>query len=158
VPLFFSIAKSSLGRWTVDLETGRVKSELLSDRLAELPKVDERYFGKDYEWGFMVGGDAKRAGMSMKSLVQHNMRTGREEEFRIRHDQPAAVLEGTFAPRSPDSPEGDGYLIVPVSKWVERLGEFLIFDTYDISAGPICRIELPFMMGWTPHGHWMDFR
>ena len=74
------------------------------------------------------------------------------------HDQPAAVLEATFAPRKVDSPEGDGYLIVPVSKWAENLGEFLIFDTDDITAGPICRIELPFRMGWTPHGHWMDFR
>ena len=34
----------------------------------------------------------------------------------------------------------------------------LIFDTQDITQGPICRIELPFMLGWTPHGHWMDFR
>jgi carotenoid cleavage dioxygenase len=158
VPLFFSIAKSSLGRWTLDLETGKVKSELLSDRPAELPKIDERYFGKNYEWGYMVGGDAKKAGMSMKSLVAHNMRTGREDEFRIRHDDPAAVLETCFAPRTPDADEGDGWIIVPVSRWRERLGEYLIFDTYDISAGPICRIELPFFMGWTPHGHWMDFR
>jgi hypothetical protein len=35
--------------------------------------------------------------------------------------------------------------------------EFLLFDTADITAGPITRIELPFQIGWTPHGHWMDF-
>ncbi|HME16827.1 MAG TPA: hypothetical protein VKG83_15540 [Mycobacterium sp.] len=23
---------------------------------------------------------------------------------------------------------------------------------------PICRIEIPFLLGFTPHGHWMDFR
>jgi carotenoid cleavage dioxygenase-like enzyme len=158
VPLFFSIAKSTLGRWTVDVGSGKVKAEQLSDRPAELPKIDERYFGKDYEWGYLVGGDAKRKGMSMKSLVAHNMRTGREDEYRIRHDTPTAVLETCFAPRTKDAAEGDGYIIVPVSQWAERRGEFLIFDTYDVSAGPICRIELPFMMGWTPHGHWMDFR
>jgi carotenoid cleavage dioxygenase-like enzyme len=158
VPLFFSIAKSSLGRWTIDLETGKAKSEQLSDRPAELPKIDERYFGKNYEWGYMVGGDAKKAGMSMKSLVAHNMRTGREDEFRIRHDNPVAVLETAFVPRKSDADEGDGWIIVPVSRWRERVGEFLIFDTYDISDGPVCRIEIPFLMGWTPHGHWMDFR
>jgi carotenoid cleavage dioxygenase len=157
VPLFFSLAKSSLGRWTVDLETGKAKSEQLSDRPAELPKIDERFFGRNYEWGYMVGGDAKKAGMSMKSLVAHNMRTGREDEFRIRHDNPAAVLETAFVPRKPGADEGDGWIIVPVSRWRERLGEFLIFDTYDVSAGPVCRIEIPFLMGWTPHGHWMDF-
>ena len=68
------------------------------------------------------------------------------------------MLEPTFAPRTTDAPEGDGYIIVPVSWWTENLGEFLIFDTDDITAGPICRIEIPFHMGWTPHGHWMDFR
>lgn len=158
VALFYSIAKSTLGRWTVDLETGKVTTERLSDRPSELPKVDERFYGKGYRWGYLIAGDAKRDGMTMKDLVVRDMQTGSEQEFRIRHDQPAAVLEASFAPRSTDSPEGDGYLIVPVSKWAEGLGEFLIFDTYDITAGPICRIELPFRMGWTPHGHYMDFR
>jgi hypothetical protein len=26
------------------------------------------------------------------------------------------------------------------------------------ATGPITRIELPFRLGWTAHGHWMDFR
>jgi carotenoid cleavage dioxygenase len=158
VPLFFSIAKSQLGRWTIDLDTGKVTSEQLSDRPSELPKIDERFFGKNYEWGYMVGGEIKKSGMRMTSLVSHNMRTEREQEFQIRSDQPAAILETCFAPRTVGADEGDGWIIVPVSHWAERTGEFLIFDTYDISAGPICRIEIPFLMGWTPHGHWMDFR
>ena len=157
VALFYSIAKSTLGRWTLDLETGQVTSERLSDRPSELPKVDERFYGKGYRSGFLVAGEEKRNGMSMSSVVRRNMETGAEEEFRIRGDRPVAVLEPTFAPRTPDSPEGDGYLIVPVSRWSERIGEFMIFDTHDITQGPICKIELPFLMGWTPHGHWMDF-
>lgn len=156
VALFYSIAKSTPGRWTIDLDKGTVKTERLSDRLAELPKVDQRLYGKGYEWGYMIGGDGKREGMSMSSLVALNARTGAEHVYRIRHDNPVAVLEPTFAPRSPEAPEGDGYVIVPVSKWAENAGEYLIFDTYDITAGPIARIEIPFMLGWTPHGHWMD--
>jgi carotenoid cleavage dioxygenase-like enzyme len=158
VALFFSIAKSHLGRWSIDLATGAAKSEQLSDRPSELPKVDERFYGKGYRWGYQVGGVVKRSGMSMNSLVVTDMLTLADQEYQIRTDQPAAVLEGTFAPRHPDSPEGDGYVIVPVSWWADRRGEYQIFDTHDITAGPICRIELPFMMGWTPHGHWMDFR
>ncbi len=158
VALFFSIAKSFLGRWIIDLKSGTSKSEQLSDRPSELPKVDERYYGKGYRWGFQVGGVVKRKGMSMNSLVVTDMDTLSDQEYQIRSNEPAAVLEATFAPRSPDSPEGDGYIIVPVSWWGERRGEYQIFDTYDITKGPICRIELPFMLGWTPHGHWMDFR
>jgi carotenoid cleavage dioxygenase len=39
-----------------------------------------------------------------------------------------------------------------------NLGEYVIFDTDDITGGPVCRIEIPFLLGFTPHGHWMDFR
>lgn len=158
VALFFSIAKSYLGRWTIDLQTGKAVTEQLSDRPSELPKVDERFYGKGYTWGFQVGGIVKRKGMSMNSLVVTNMHTLTEQVYQIRASDPAAVLEATFAPRSPDAPEGDGFIIVPVSWWAEKRGEYLIFDTYDITKGPVATIELPFALGWTPHGHWMDFR
>jgi carotenoid cleavage dioxygenase len=158
VALFFSLAKSTLGRWTVDLKTGKATSERLDDRPAELPKVDERFYGRGYNFGFMIAGDAKGKGMSMKDLVVRDLRTGAEQVFRIRHDTPAAVLEASFAPRAVDSPEGDGYIIVPVSKWAQDLSEFLIFDTHDITQGPVATIDIPFHMGWTPHGHYMDFR
>ena len=158
VALFFSIANSFLGRWTIDLTTGRSTREQLSDRPSELPKIDERYYGRPYTWGYQVGGVLKRSGMSMNSLVVTNMQTLESSEHLIRTSQPAAVLESTFAPRTPDAPEGDGWIIVPVSWWADKRGEYQIFDTHDITAGPVCTIELPFMMGWTPHGHWMDFR
>lgn len=158
IALFFSIAASTLGRWTVDLTTGATTSEQLSDRPSELPKVDERFYGKGYRWGFQVGGVVKRNGMSMNSLVVTDMETLSDQVYQIRAGEPAAVLESSFAPRSVDSPEGDGYIIVPVSWWAEKRGEYQIFDTQDITQGPIATIELPFAFGWTPHGHWMDFR
>jgi len=155
--LFFSVAKSMPGRWTVDLDTGKVSAEQLSDRPAELPKVDERHYGQNYNFGFMIAGDPKRHGMSMKSLLVQDPHTLAEQEYRIRNGEPAAVLEGTFAPRKHGSAEGDGYVIVPVSKWAANLGEYLIFDTDDITAGPVARIEIPFRLGWNAHGHWMSF-
>lgn len=86
------------------------------------------------------------------------MRTGEDKRIKLTQDRHESPFEPAFIPRTVNAPEGDGYIIVPVSKFKEHVGEFQIFDTDDISAGPICRIELPFHMGWTPHGHWMDFR
>lgn len=158
VALFFNLARSTLGRWTVDLAGGSVKSELLDDQPCELPKVDERFYGRAHRWGYLIGGDAKGNGMRMHSLVVRDRTAGTEQQYRLRHERPALVMEPTFVPRTPDAVEGDGYLMVPVSRWTENLGEFVIFDTDDITAGPICRIEIPFLLGFTPHGHWMDFR
>ena len=95
-----------------------------------MPKVDERFYGKGYRWGYQVGGVVKRNGMSMNSLVVTDMRTLSEQAYQIRTDQPAAILEATFAPRSPDSLEGDGYIIV---------------HRHGVSEGDrtICRREVP---------------
>jgi carotenoid cleavage dioxygenase-like enzyme len=153
------ISTSTVGRWTVDLAARTITAERLSDRPAELPKMDERHYGRNYKFGYVIGAEPKGSGgMSMKSLVAWDASKASEiGSYSLKSDRPAAVLEATFAPRSPDSPEGDGYILVPVSYWAHNAGEYVIFDTYDISAGPICRIELPFMLGWTAHGHWMDF-
>ena len=64
----------------------------------------------------------------------------------------------TRSRRTPDAPEADGYLIVPICRFMENRSGFLIFDTPDIGQGPITRIDVPFQIGWTPHGHWMDRR
>jgi carotenoid cleavage dioxygenase-like enzyme len=37
-----------------------------------------------------------------------------------------ALFELTFVPRGPDAPEGDGYLVVPVSRLLENRSEFVI--------------------------------
>jgi carotenoid cleavage dioxygenase len=158
VQLFFNLARSMLGRWTVDVNSGSVKSELLDDQPCELPKVDERFYGQGQRWGYLIGGDAKGKGMRMHSLVIRDRQSGAEQRHRLRHERPSLVMEPTFVPRTPDAQEGDGYLMVPISRWTENLGEYAIFDTDDITVGPICRIEIPFLLGFTPHGHWMDFR
>jgi carotenoid cleavage dioxygenase len=151
------------GRWEIDLATGRVTSERLDDLAVEFPKVDERYYGRPYESGFMVSGPDM---WHLNTLIRRNVITGKEDSFAINKVYPhlagdtpmLAVFEPTFAPRHRDAPEGDGYLIVPVSRFAENLSDYLIFDTRYVDAGPIARVELPFQMGWTPHGHWMDFQ
>jgi carotenoid cleavage dioxygenase-like enzyme len=158
---FFKLATCSFGRWTVDLGADRVTTERLDDRPCELPKVDERYYGRPYEWGFLISGETTGSpddpSFRLDSLARRNVRTGAEERYRISADAHTGVFEATFAPRSPTAPEGDGFLIVPVCHFGAGSSEFLIFDTEAIDAGPVCHIELPFQIGWTPHGHWMSF-
>ncbi|WP_165637071.1 carotenoid oxygenase family protein, partial [Mycolicibacterium diernhoferi] len=71
---------------------------------------------------------------------------------------PVGVYESVFVPRTPDAPEGDGYLITPVSYFNERHTDFMVFNADDLPSGPVAKVVLPFAVGWTPHGHWMDFR
>lgn len=154
---FWQVATSRIGRWVVDLEKGKAISERLGDRPVELTKIDDRYMGRDYQWGFMVGGEPVKEGMRMNAVIRRNVFTGAEDAYTVKSDAPVGVYESVFAPRHVGAPEADGYLITPVAHFTKGRSEFLIFDTQSISSGPIARIELPFLMGWTPHGHWMDF-
>lgn len=105
----------------------------------------------------MIGGGPKRNGMSMGSLVAMNARTGTEQVLRHPRRHARGRARADLRPARAE-PEGDGYVIVPVSKRTENKGEYLTFDTNDISDGPIARTEIAFLLGWTPHGHWMDLR
>lgn len=155
---FWKLATSGVGRWTLDLDRGVATSEMLGDRPVELPKVDERHYGQAYSWAFLVGGDPTRdGGMRMNTVIKRNVHTGEEDAYRVDSDRHVTVFEGTFARRSPSAPEGDGYFIVPVSRFAERTSQFLIFDTRSFASGPVATIDLPFLIGWSPHGHWMDF-
>jgi carotenoid cleavage dioxygenase-like enzyme len=151
---YVPMSTTQMGRWKIDLANGSAKSERVDDRAVEFPKVDERFYGKPYEWGFLMAGAEM---WSLHTVVRRNVRTGKEDTYKLESESPISVFEPTFAPRSSNAPEADGYLIVPVSRYMEHLSEFLIFDTQHIAGGPVARIELPFQIGWTPHGHWMDF-
>src|SRR5258705_11271617 len=62
---FFKLARSAFGRWTVDLATGSMTTEIVDDNPCELPKIDERYYGRPYDWGFLIGGPRKEPGMGV---------------------------------------------------------------------------------------------
>lgn len=141
------------GRWIVDLESGKVSSERLGEDAVEFPKVDERYYGRPYRNGFLVGGPNL---FMLDTVIHRDVISGAEKSYKI-PDEDFAIFEPTFAPRDKDAPEGDGYLIVPQTHYLANRSDYLIFDTRDITAGPIARVKLPFQTGWTPHGHWMDF-
>lgn len=159
---FFQVAQSYLGRWIVNLKTGQVKSERVDDIGCELPLIDERFFGQNYDFAHVIGGlpSPSRPGFAvrMDRLVRRNVRTGKQEEYLLTESKYEAPFEPQFIPRTVDAREGDGYIVVPISKFKEHLGEYHFFDTDDITAGPIAKVEIPFHLGWTPHGHFMDFR
>src|SRR3546814_15587753 len=73
------VSTSRIGRWVIDLKTGKATSERLGDRPVELPKIDDRFMGQPYRWGFMVAGERVKSGMRMNSIVRPDVIPGKEE-------------------------------------------------------------------------------
>lgn len=65
------------------------------------------------------------------------------------------VHEPHFVPRTPDSPEGDGWLLVIVNRLNENRSELAIFDAMKMSAGPVALYNIGTRIRCTFHGNWV---
>ena len=61
-----------------------------------------------------------------------------------------------FAPRKPNSPEGDGYLLALVNRMAENRTDLAILDAKNIEAGPVAIVKLPHRVRMTFHGMWVS--
>ena len=66
------------------------------------------------------------------------------------------MQEPLFAPRKPNSPEGDGYLIMLVNRMAENRSDLAILDAQNVDAGPVAIVKLPHRVRTTFHGMWVS--
>lgn len=143
---------AQLTRWTIDL-VGGVKEEQLDDSPAEFPRLDERYTGLRYRYGYTGGrtGEASDAGF-FNSIFLYDHATGK----RRAHDfgPTSFTSEPVFVPRSPQSPEGEGFLLAVVYRQTENRSDLVIFDAENIEIPPLATVKLPHRIPYGFHGNW----
>ena len=148
-----------LWRWTLDLQSGRVTEEQLSDQPIEFPRVDERLVGKKhrYGWATSVYSDSQDSGASgvfdgasiacydfqTDSLTRHEMGPGR------------FAGEAVFVPASDTAGERDGYLMSMVYDTGTDRSDLVILDAQDLLAEPLATIHLPQRVPFGFHGNWV---
>ena len=140
-----------LTRLTMDLEsnTDEFTQKVLMPAPCEMPRTDDRYQGRPYRYGFMIcyrGQD----GSSAVGRLDHQ--TGKLDIW-----SPGAgcgVQEPQFVPRTPDAPEGDGWLLVLVNRPAENRSDLVVLDATNLDAGPAALIRLPTRVRSTFHGTW----
>jgi carotenoid cleavage dioxygenase len=137
-------------RYRLNLVTGQVKEEDLSDRFMEFGMINGRYGGQPYRYSYAATG---HPGMFLfDGLVKKDHLTGAEERY--------AFGEGRFGSETPMAPrigstaEDDGYLVTFVSDVNEDCSEALILSAQDVAAGPVCRIRLPERISSGTHSCW----
>jgi carotenoid cleavage dioxygenase-like enzyme len=143
-------APSTLHRWTVDLEAGRVAEQQLDDRRIEFPRVDERRTGMATRYGYALEGDAFEGAAT--ALVRYDLAGGATE----RHDfgPGRSPGEAVFAPSEADA-EDAGWLLTYLHDAATDSSELVILDAADISAPPVASIALPQRVPFGFHGSWV---
>lgn len=142
-----------LTRWTLDLAGGTVKEERLDDSPAEFPRLDERYTGLRYRYGYAGGriGAPTDSGV-FNAIFHYDHQTGKR---RVHDLGPTNFTsEPVFVPRSPQSPEGEGFLLTVVYRQEENRSDLLILDAENVEGKPLATVKLPHRVPYGFHGNW----
>jgi carotenoid cleavage dioxygenase len=141
-----------LERWTLDLASGAMKTEVLDDRPQEFPRIDERLTGRPHRFGYGASfGDGVEHGPALK----HDLTAGTTQV----HDYgPGRVtLEPLFVPRSddPGRAEDDGWVMSYVYDAAENRSDVVILDAQDFEGDPVATVHLPVRVPFGFHGSWV---
>ncbi|KAF5979442.1 lignostilbene dioxygenase [Fusarium coicis] len=66
------------------------------------------------------------------------------------------VHEPCFVPRSKEAPEGDGHLVCVARDKRREITYLIILDAQNITAGPVCLVEMPLRLHVAAHGNWVN--
>jgi carotenoid cleavage dioxygenase len=156
---------SYLTRWTVDMASNSDAFESqtrLTDMVGEFPRIDDRYAGRKYRYGWMLvvdmskpvelrGGSAGGMLMNTLGMVDHQ---GEDQSWWC--GPVSSLQEPCFIPRSKDAPEGDGWIVMVCNRLAEHRSDLLLFDALDIAKGPIATIKIPIRLRFGLHGNWAN--
>jgi len=161
-------AASFMTRWCVDFNSkgDQFESvEKLTDMIGEFPRIDDRYATQPHKYGWLLvtdrslpfnGPGARASGLLINKLGFMDFTNGRQSHWFCGPD--SLIQEPCFVPRTPDAPEGDGYIVALIDNIVLNYSELAIFDAMKIEDGPIGRAKLPFRLRQGLHGNWSDIR
>jgi carotenoid cleavage dioxygenase len=141
-----------LTRLTMDLESneqGFAKQRLL-DVSCEMPRTDDRYQGRPNRYGFMI---VYRSADGSSSTGRLDFETGKLDVWSPGPGD--TVQECQFVPRTSDSAEGDGWLLVPVARIAKGRSDLVVLDAANLAAGPVATIKIPVRVRSTFHGTWV---
>jgi carotenoid cleavage dioxygenase-like enzyme len=146
---------SQLYRWTIDLAGGAVKEEPLDDVTMEFPRLDERYAGQAYRYGYGAGRlDREDFSKEQRvdTLLVYDLATGRRRGHTFRAG--SSTSEPVFVPRRADSAEGEGFLLAVVYREDERRSDVVVLDAENAESEPLAVVQLPHRVPFGFHGNW----
>ncbi len=139
---------AQLVRWVIDLDGGTVKEEPIDDRAIEFPRIDERFAGLDYRYGYAASDGDPLTGF--ESILRYDVTTGdcRRHAF----GRGSTTSEPIFAPRGKG--EGEGYLLAVVYRADEKRSDLVVVDAENPEAKPLATAKLPHRVPGGFHGNW----
>ncbi|MGY4711061.1 carotenoid oxygenase family protein [Mycolicibacterium sp. CBM1] len=143
--------QARLHRWRLNLVTGGLTEEPLSDNITEFGMINSGYAGEPYRYTYAASG--KPGWFLFDGLVRHDLHTGIEQ----RHSFGEGVYgsETAMAPRVGSRAEDDGYLVTLATDMTADASYCLVFDAARVDDGPVCKLRLPERISSGTHSTWV---
>ncbi|MFM1887195.1 MAG: hypothetical protein RL026_2352 [Pseudomonadota bacterium] len=141
-----AVGDSCLTRLSFDLDSASSTAGFtpFAGAIGEMPKMDDRRALQPYRYGWHK---------TVEGLAMIDWQTGgRRSHPLLKTDNPGLSQEPVFVPRTPEAPEGDGYIVSVVNRVRENLAELHVLDTRDFEGAPVARVRLPFNLPMSFHG------
>ncbi len=142
--------QARLHRWRLNLVTGAVKEEQLSDSITEFGMMNADYATRPHRYTYAATG--KPAWFLFDGLVRHDHQTGHEDRFSF--GEGVFGSETAMAPRVGGTAEDDGYLITLTTDMNQDASFCEVFDAANLADGPICTLRLPERISSGTHSAW----
>jgi len=154
---FFHPAR--LSRFSMNMRTGKVSVNEVSERSMEFPQVNREYWTKPYRYGYSLVVDEEndspeRIEYAQGGLRKYDLQTGEIENYVPGPE--FAPAEAVFIPAvESGGGEDEGYLASFVYNKNTDTSALCLFDATALSAGPIASVELPVRVPVGFHGVWV---
>ncbi|WP_167097865.1 carotenoid oxygenase family protein [Mycobacterium sp. DL592] len=143
--------QARLHRWRLNLVTGGLTEEPLSENISEFGMINAAYGGEPYRYTYAATG--KPGWFLFDGLIRHDVATGTEQ--RISFGEGVYGSETAMAPRVGSRSEDDGYLVTLTTDMNADASYCLVFDAARIEDGPVCKLELPERISSGTHSTWV---
>jgi carotenoid cleavage dioxygenase-like enzyme len=145
-----SVLKPHLHRWRLNLVTGAVKEERLSETISEFGMLNATLGGRKNR--YVYAALSKPAWFLFDGMVRHDTLTGQEQFFHF--EEGVYGSETAVAPRVGSTAEDDGYVVTITTDMNADASYAVVFDASDIARGPVCKLKLPERVSSGTHSTW----
>ena len=144
-----------LTRWRLDWpDDTDIEMTRLSDIVCEYPKIDDRFCGREYRYGYVAcHGGPGTGDLFHRAVGRFDHATGR---MAVHHaGDTCAVSEPIFVPRDEQADEGDGYLLTVDFDEARGASHLSIYDAQRVERGPVAQALLDHRVPMGFHGTWL---
>jgi len=146
-----SIKPPMLVRWSLDLTSGKLIETELSERAVEFPRLNDKFVGQNYRYGYTAEftadlefGSAFKHDLFKSETSEHNFGAGR------------VTMEPVFVARENATAEDEGWLLSYVFDKNTNKSDVVILDAQNFAGDPVATIHLPVRVPFGFHGNWIN--